>query len=206
VGQKVHPLGFRIGSFRGWSARWFAKKGYGEQFLQDLEIRKYLNKRLGNAEVADIVIEKTTESIRVEIHTGRPGQIIGKKGQEIEALRNELTKKFGKQVDVSVQEIKAVDLDAKLVAKSITAQIERRVSYKRLMKKAGFSAMKAGARGIKICISGRLGGAEIARAEWLRLGSVPLHTLRSDIDYSLAEAQTTYGIIGVKVWICRGEF
>lgn len=206
MGQKVHPLGFRIGSFRGWSAKWFAKKSYGQNFLEDFAIRSYLEKRLSRAEVSDIVIEKAGESVRVEIHSSRPGQVIGKKGQEIDALRAELSHKFKKNVDVSVQEVKNLELSAKLVAKSIAEQIERRVSYKRLMKKAGHATMKSGAKGIKICCAGRLGGAEIARAEWLRLGSVPLHTMRSDIDYALVEALTTYGIIGVRVWICRGEY
>lgn len=206
MGQKVHPLGFRIGVFRDWNSQWFAKKSYSEYLKEDFAIRKYLEKRLARADVARIVIQKGVDNARIELHSSRPGALIGKKGQEIDALRAELSKKFNKAVDVSVQEIKQVELDAHLVAKGIASQIERRISYKRLMKRAGYAAMKAGAKGIKICCAGRLGGAEIARPEWLRLGSVPLHTLRSDIDYALVEALTTYGIIGVKVWICRGEY
>lgn len=205
MGQKVHPIGFRLGIFRGWSASWFGKNDYKTNLIEDFKMREYLEKRLDRAEVADIVIQRAGESVRVEIHTARPGQVIGKRGQEIDSLRSELTKKFGKPVDVSVQEIKTPDHSAQLVAKNIAGQIERRVGYKRLMKKAGHAVMKSGAKGIKICCAGRLAGAEIARVEWLRLGSVPLHTLRSDVDYALVEAQTTYGIIGVKVWICRGE-
>jgi len=206
VGQKVHPLGFRIGIFRDWSAHWYAKQSYKDHLLEDFKIREYLKKRLDRAEIADIVIEKAGENMRVILHSSRPGMIIGKKGQEIDALRFELTKKFGKSVDVSVQEVKSFELSAVLIAKSVAEQIERRVGYKRLMKKVGYAAMKSGAKGIKICCAGRLAGSEIARSEWLRLGSVPLHTLRSDVDYALVEAKTTYGIIGVKVWICRGEY
>lgn len=205
MGQKVHPIGFRTGVFLDWKANWFSKN-YAANLKEDFEIRKYLKKRLERAEIAKVVVQKAGENIRIELHSGRRGHVIGRKGQEIEALRLELSKKFGKPVDVSVQEIKQVETDATLVAQSIADQIERRVGYKRLMKRAGQTAMKSGAKGIKICISGRLGGSEIARSEWLRLGSVPLHTLRSDVDYALVEAQTTYGIIGVKVWICRGEY
>lgn len=206
MGQKVHPIGFRLGSYIRWGSRWFSKKNYGDNFLEDHEIRNYLRKRLQKAEIANIVIEKAGDSIRVEIHSARPGIVIGKKGQEIEVLRNEISAKFKKNIEVSVQEVKNYELNATLVAQAIADQIERRISYKRLMKKAGVAAMKAGAKGIKICCSGRLAGSEIARSEWLRLGSVPLHTLRSDVDYALVEAHTTYGVIGVKVWICRGEF
>jgi small subunit ribosomal protein S3 len=205
VGQKVHPFGFRLGIFEDWHAHWFAKKQYGKELLEDIQIREYLKKRLNNVEVSKIVIEKTGESARVVIWTSSPGMVIGKKGQSIEALRVELSAKFGKNVDISVQEIKNQDLDAQIVARSIAEQIEKRVSYKKLMKKAGFAALKSGAKGIKICISGRLAGSEIARSEWLRLGSIPLHTLRANVDYALAEAKTTYGMIGVKVWICKGE-
>lgn len=205
MGQKVHPLGFRLGVFRDWSAHWFAKQDYKKNLLEDFEIRKYLEKRLERAEVADLVIQRAGESVRVEIHTSRPGVVIGKRGAEIDQLRTDLTKKLGRPVDVSVQEVKVVEHNARLVGKSIADQLERRMGFKRVMKKAGHAVMKSGAKGIKICCAGRLGGAEIARSEWLRLGSVPLHTLRSDIDYALVEAKTTYGIIGIKVWICRGE-
>jgi small subunit ribosomal protein S3 len=206
VGQKVHPLGFRLGVFRTWNARWFAKHDYKTFLQEDFRIREYLAKRLDKAEVASVTIERAGDSIRVEIHSARLGLIIGKRGQEIESLRTGLAKEFGKAVDISIQEVKVVEHCAQLVAKGIAEQIERRVGYKRLMKKAGAAVMKSGARGIKIRCSGRLAGSEIARAEWLRLGSVPLHTLRSDIDHALVEAKTTYGIIGVQVWICRGEF
>ncbi|MGD1997414.1 MAG: 30S ribosomal protein S3 [Candidatus Dependentiae bacterium] len=206
MGQKVHPIGFRVGVYRDWTARWFAKSSYAENLLEDFKIRKYLKKRLERAEIADVIIEKAGESIRVELHSARPGLVIGRKGQEIDALRAELSQEFGKPVDVSVQEVKQVELNAELVAQSIASQIERRAGYKRLMKRAGQAAMKAGAKGIKICCSGRLAGSEIARSEWLRLGSVPLHTLRADVDHAKVEAMTTYGIIGVSVWICRGEY
>jgi len=207
VGQKVHPIGFRLGVYRGWLARWFARKSYGDLLMEDLKIRTYLAKRLKNAEISSIEIEKAGDSIRVVIHSGRPGVVIGKKGQEIENLRGELSKLLGKtSVEVSVQEVKNPELDAMLVAQNIADQLERRISYKKAMRRATATAMRAGAKGIKICCSGRLHGAEIARSEWARVGSIPLHTLRSDVDYGLAEAKTTYGIIGVKVWICRGDY
>ncbi len=206
MGQKVHPIGFRLGVFRTWNARWFAKSDYKKYLQEDFRIREFLGKRLEKAEIASMNIERAGEDIRVEVHSARPGLIIGKRGQEIESIRTDLTKEFGKTIDLSIQEVKVVEHSAQLVAKSIAEQIERRVGYKRLMKKAGHSVMKSGARGIKIRCAGRLAGSEIARAEWLRLGCVPLHTLRSDIDHALVEAHTTYGIIGVQVWICRGEF
>lgn len=207
MGQKVHPLGFRLGIYRDWHARWFARESYGKMLLEDFTIRKCLNKALAHAEVARIEIEKAGNSVRVVVFSARPGLVIGKKGQEIESLRSYLSAQLGKKsVEISVQEIKNPELDATIVAKSIAEQLVRRGSFKKAMKRAAIDAMRAGAEGIKICCAGRLGGAEIARDEWLRLGSVPLHTLRSDIDYGLAEAKTTYGIIGVKVWICRGGF
>ena len=207
MGQKVHPIGFRLGVYRGWLSRWFARKSYGELIMEDLKIRRYLAKRLKNAEVSSVEIEKAGENIRVVIYSGRPGVVIGKKGQEIENLRSELAKVLGKSnIEVSVQEVKNPELDAVLVARNIADQLERRISYKKAMRRATTTAMRAGAKGIKICCSGRLHGAEIARSEWARVGSTPLHTLRSDIDYGLAEAKTTYGIIGVKVWICRGDY
>ncbi len=208
MGQKVHPLGFRLGIYRSWDARWFAQgTDYGKQLIEDLKIRSFLEKSLERAEVSRIEIEKAGDNIRIIIHSGRPGFIIGKKGQEIETLRNQLAKKLKKtNIEISVQEVKKTELDAMLIAKNIARQLERRVSYKRAMKRAAMSAMRAGAKGIKICCAGRLHGAEIARTEWTRVGSVPLHTLRSDIDYGFDEAKTTYGIIGVKVWVCRGEY
>ncbi|KKP22993.1 MAG: 30S ribosomal protein S3 [candidate division TM6 bacterium GW2011_GWF2_28_16] len=206
MGQKVHPVGFRIGVFEDWRARWFSKKSYGKELLEDLEIRRYLKYSLNFEDIDKIVIEKAGENIRVILHSSRPGFIIGKKGMGIEKLKSDFYAKFKKNVDISVQEVKNPDLSAAILAKSIADQLIKRVSFKRAMKRAGFAAMKSGAKGIKVCCSGRLDGAEIARTEWLRLGSVPLHTLRSNIDYSLAEAKTTYGIIGVKVWICKGSY
>jgi len=207
VGQKVHPIGFRVGIYRDWDSRWFARKSYGDQILEDLAIRKILNDVLDSAEISRVQIEKAGENVRLIIHSARPGFVIGKKGQGIESLRNKIAKKIGKKaIEISVQEVKTAEIDATLVAKSIAAQLVKRISFKKAMKRAGAAAMRAGAKGIKICCAGRLNGAEIAREEWVRLGSVPLHTLRSNIDYGFAEAKTTYGIIGVKVWICKGEF
>lgn len=207
MGQKVHPIGFRLGVYRDWDARWFARKSYGEQLLEDLVIRKHLDSLLVNAEVARVEIEKAGDSIRIIIHSARPGVVIGRKGQEIDTLKLQLAQKLKKSnVEVSVQEVKSPDLNAKLIAQSIADQLVKRVSFKKAMKRAATIVMKAGAKGVKISCSGRLGGAEIARQEWTRVGSVPLHTLRSDIDYGLAEALTTFGLIGVRVWICRGEF
>jgi len=208
VGQKVHPIGFRLGIYRDWDARWFAKRGrYGASLLEDLEIRKFLEKELEAAEIAKIEIEKESDVVRVIIHSARPGVVIGRKGQGIDDLRKRLAKVLNKsKVEISVQEVAKPELDAVVVAKNIAAQIVKRVSYKRAMKRASASALRSGAKGVKICCAGRLQGAEIARTEWLRDKSVPLHTLRSDIDYGFAEAKTTYGIIGVKVWIYKGEF
>ncbi len=208
MGQKVHPIGFRVGIYRDWDARWFApSKTYGKQLLEDLEIRKFLAKNLESAEIAQVEIEKAGDNLRIIIHSGRPGQLIGKKGQKIEQLRNQLASMLKKvSVEISVQEVKKPEVNATLIAQGIAGQLVRRVSYKRAMKRAALAAIRGGAKGIKICCAGRLGGAEIARTEWTRLGSVPLHTLRSDIDYGFAEAKTTYGIIGVKVWIYKGEY
>jgi small subunit ribosomal protein S3 len=199
VGQKVNPIGFRVGVYRDWDAKWFPRDGrkgsYAKELLEDLKIRKYLDKTLETAEVSRVEIEKTGNAVRIIIHTSRPGLVIGKKGQEIDNLRKDLSKMLKvASVDISVEEIKNPEVDAVLA------------SFKKVMKKAGTSAMKSSAKGIKICCKGRLNGAEIARAEWVRMGSVPLHTLRSNIDYGYARALTTYGIIGVKVWICKGDF
>ena len=207
MGQKVNPKGFRVGVYRDWDAKWFARHNYGAQLLEDLKIRKFIDKHLKRAEVARVEIEKAGENIKIIIHSGRPGIVIGRKGQEIDLLRKEISKITGKNaIEVSVQEVKNTDLDAVLVAKNVAEQLERRISFKKAMKRASANSMRAGATGIKICCSGRLNGAEIARREWVRTGSVPLHTLRADIDYGLSEAHTTYGIIGVKVWIGRGEY
>lgn len=208
MGQKVNPKGFRLGIYRDWEARWFAKGAtYGDNLLEDLKVRDFLRKRLDKADIGRIEIEKAGDNVRVILHSGSPGKVIGKKGEEIDKLRKMLAKLLKKNnIEISVQEVKKPELDASLVAQNIAKQLERRVSYKRAMRRAEMSTMKNGAKGIKIRVKGRLNGAEIAREEWARKGEVPLHTLRSDIDYGFAEAHTTYGIIGVTVWICRGEY
>lgn len=209
MGQKVHPIGFRLGVYRGWDARWYARpNAYGKLLIEDLAIRRFLEEYLKNAELAKVEIEKAGNNIRIVLHSGRPGGIIGKRGQGIDVLRDALaaTLPKGKNIDVSVQEIKKPELDAQLIAKNIASQLVSRASYKRAMKNAALAAMRAGAKGIKIRCAGRLNGAEIARDEWTRVGSIPLHTLRSDIDYGFWEAKTTYGLIGIKVWICKGDY
>ena len=206
MGQKVHPLGFRLGIYEDWRARWFAKKSYGQSLLEDFKIRDYLAAKLNRVYISKIIIEKAGENMRIVIYSSRPGVVIGKKGQGIDELKRDLYEMFKTNVEMSVQEVKMAEVDAELVAKSIAEQLERRANFKRVMKKVGYLALKSGAKGIKICCAGRLAGAEIARSEWLRLGSVPLHTLRSNVEYALAEAKTTYGMIGVKVWICKGEY
>ncbi len=208
MGQKVNPVGFRTGIYRDWSARWFASGStYGKKLLEDLLIRRLVEEKLGHAEIAQVEIEKAGDSVRIILHSGRPGVVIGKGGKEIDDLRQLFAKTLGKAtVEISVQEVKVPELNATLVAKSIAEQLERRVSYKRAMKRSIASAMRMGAKGIKVSVSGRLNGAEIARTEWDRLGSISLHTLRSDIDYGEAVAHTTYGCIGVKVWISRGDY
>jgi small subunit ribosomal protein S3 len=206
VGQKVHPVGFRLGIFEDWQSHWFAKGNYGKEVMEDFHIRNFLKSRLNKSEISRVVIDKAVDSVRITIHALKPGMVIGKQGKGIEQIKYELSKDLKKNIEISVQEVKSPEINARLVAESIADQLEKRVSFKRLMKKAGHAAMKSGAKGIKICVAGRVGGAEIARTEWLRLGSVPLHTLRANIDYALAEALTTYGLIGVKVWICKGEY
>jgi small subunit ribosomal protein S3 len=210
VGQKVNPLGFRLGIYRPWDARWFVRPNkYGASLIEDIKIRQFIENQSKSVDVGRIEIEKAGNSIRVILYSGRPGSIIEKGGQGIERLKRDITALLNdpaKSVDVSVQEIKKPELDALLVAKGIAAQLAARGSYKRSMKNAAITSMRASAKGIKIRCSGRLNGAEIARSEWMRVGSVPLHTLRSDIDYALWEAHTTHGRIGVKVWICRGEY
>lgn len=207
MGQKVNPIGFRLGVYKGWDSRWFARGVYGELLLQDLQARAFLEESLDRAEISQVEVERAGDAVRVVIHSARPGAVIGKRGQDIGELKKGLAKIFAvANVDVSVQEVRRPELDAMLVAKNIAAQLERRASYKRAMKRAGLATMKSGAKGIKICCGGRLAGAEIARQEWLRLGSIPLHTLRADVDYGFAQAFTTFGTIGVKVWICRGDY
>lgn len=208
MGQKVNPVGFRIGVFRDWFSRWFARGSYAGALRIDRKIREHIAQRFKHAEISHVEVEMAGQHIRVVLHSGRVGVVIGKKGQEIEALRSYLTQKVvpGYTVDVSVQEVKKPEISAAIVAQSIADQLEQRVSYKKAMKKAVTSAVRAGAKGVKVRIAGRIGGAEIARDEIVRVGSIPLHTLRANVDYALAEAQTTYGIIGVKVWIYLGEF
>ena len=205
MGQKVHPIGFRLGVIKQHTSNWYAEKSeYTKNLLKDIEVRQHLSKQLAHASVSRIEIERTADNARVLIHTARPGVVIGKKGEDIDRMREEVTKKMGIPVTLSIQEIRKPDLDAKLLAESVAQQLERRVMFRRAIKRAVQNAMRQGAEGVKIRVAG-LGGAEIARAEWHKEGRVPLHTLRADIDYGLAEAKTTYGIIGVKVWIFKGE-
>lgn len=205
MGQKTHPIGIRLGIVKSWSSKWFMKQGYAETLHEDLNIRKYIKNRLFHAGIANIEIERTGDKIRIFIHTARPGIIIGKKGVEVEKLKKDIEFLTGKQVQIDIKEIRKPELDAQLVAENIALQLEKRVAFRRSMKKAVSSSMRFGALGVKIACAGRLAGAEIARSEWYREGRVPLHTLRADIDYGVAEAKTTYGIIGIKVWIYRGD-
>jgi small subunit ribosomal protein S3 len=204
MGQKVNPNGFRLGVNRTWSSRWFSKSNYAKFLHQDLEIKSYVQKKLKNASIAKINIERAAKKIRISIYSSRPGIIIGKKGADIEDLKNKLTKLSNLEVFLDIKEIRKPEVEAKLVAENIATQLEKRVSFRRAMKKSVQSSMRLGAKGVKVLCSGRLGGAEIARNEKYNEGSVPLHTLRSDIDYATAEAETTYGIVGIKVWINKG--
>ena len=209
MGQKVSPTGIRLGIASDWTSKWYASSRNFPGLLEtDLRVRQYLKKKLANASVSRIQIERPARLARVTIHTARPGVVIGKKGEDIEALRREVARMMGldiKDLQVNIEEIRKPELDAQLVAESVAQQLERRIMFRRAMKRAVTNAMRLGALGIKIQISGRLNGAEIARSEWTREGRVPLHTLRANIDFGLAEAHTTYGVIGIKVWICRGE-
>jgi len=205
LGQKVHPYGFRLGIIKDWRSRWYAEKEYGANLQEDLRIRSFVKKRLTHAGVSVVEIERKSNRVHVIIHTARPGIVIGKKGAEIETLKKDLQKFAKKEVSITIQEIRRPETDAQLTAENVAMQLERRVAFRRAMKKTVLSSMKLGAKGIKINVAGRLGGAEMARSEWYREGRVPLHTLRADIDYGFAEARTTYGKIGVKVWIYKGE-
>jgi small subunit ribosomal protein S3 len=205
LGQKVNPIGFRLGINKTWSSKWFARRNYGDFVLEDFEIRKFLKKRLTQAGVAKIDIERAASKVRVKIHTARPGLVIGKKGAEIENVKRALENKIKREVIIDIQEVRKPEVDAQLIAENVAMQLVRRVSFRRAMKKAVSSSLRFGALGIKIACSGRLGGAEMARREWYRKGRVPLHTIRADIDYGFAEAFTTYGVIGVKVSIFKGE-
>lgn len=205
MGQKTNPIGNRLGIIRTWESRWFAKKGYADQLIEDLKLRKMLKEKLYHAGISRIEIERVGEKIKILIFAARPGIIIGKKGSEVEKLKKEVEEKTGKQATIDIKEVRRPELDAQLVAENVALQIEKRVAYRRAMKRAVASSMRFGAKGIKISCAGRLAGAEIARTEWYREGRVPLSTFRADIDYGFAEAKTTYGVIGVKVWIFKGE-
>ncbi len=206
MGQKVHPTGIRLGIVKDWSSKWYVdSKKYADYLNMDLAVREFLRKKLRQASVSRIQIERPANNARIIIHTARPGIVIGKKGEDIESLRKQVSRLMGVPVQISVEEIRKPELDAYLVAESVAGQLERRIMFRRAMKRAVTNAMRLGAQGIKVHVAGRLNGAEIARSEWYREGRVPLHTLRADIDYGLAEAKTTYGVIGVKVWIFKGE-
>ncbi len=205
MGQKVHPIGFRLGISKEWDSRWYADKEYAENVHKDLAIRKFIKKRLERAGVSKIEIERASDNLKVDIYSARPGIVIGRKGQEVDKLKNDLKRLTGKIVTVNIHEIKKAEIDAQLVAENIAMQILRRVSYRRAMKRSITNALRYGAQGIKICCAGRLGGTEIARTEWFREGRVPLHTLKADIDYGFEEAKASYGIIGIKVWIYKGD-
>jgi small subunit ribosomal protein S3 len=205
MGQKVNPYGIRLGINKTWSSRWFSKNEYTKLLHQDLKIKNYVEKKLKNASISKINIERAAKKLRLSIYSSRPGIIIGKKGADIETLKNDLSKMSNLEVFLDIKEVRKPEVEAKLVAENIASQLEKRISFRRAMKKAVQSAMRLGAKGVKVVCSGRLGGAEIARTEKYHEGSVPLHTLRGDIDYSTAEAETTYGICGIKVWINKGE-
>jgi small subunit ribosomal protein S3 len=205
MGQKVHPKGFRVGVLEGWESRWFAEREYATLLHDDIRIREFIKKRLYHAGIAKIEVERAANKAKINIYTARPGIVIGKKGVEIEKLKTDLAQQTDREVYLNIHEVRRPDLDAQLVSENVALQLERRVAFRRAMKESVTRAIRMGAQGVKVRCSGRLGGAEIARTEWYREGRVPLHTLRADISYGVAEARTTYGVIGVKVWIFRGE-
>jgi len=205
LGQKVNPIGFRLGIIKTWDSRWYAGKKYASYILEDFNIRKFIKKKLYHAGISKIEIERSAKRVRLRIFTARPGIVIGKKGSEIELLKKDLEKLVTQEVLIDIQEVRKPEIDAQLVAENVALQIERRVAFRRAMKRGVSSAMRFGAQGVKIICAGRLGGAEMARTEWYREGRVPLHTLRADIDYGVTEANTTYGIIGIKVFVFNGE-
>ena len=205
MGQKVHPTGFRVGVLEGWQSRWFAEKEYAALLHDDIRIREFIKKRLYHAGISKIEVERAANKAKINIYTARPGIVIGKKGVEIEKLKAELAQQTDREVYLNIHEVRRPDLDAQLVSENVALQLERRIAFRRAMKESVARAVRMGAQGVKVRCSGRLGGAEIARTEWYREGRVPLHTLRADISYGVAEARTTYGIIGVKAWIFRGE-
>lgn len=205
MGQKVNPIGLRLGIIKTWESRWYSDKKYAEYIREDFNLRRFLKQKLMHAGISRIEIERSAKRIRLRIYTARPGIVIGKKGSEIERLKQEIEKKVSQEVLIDIQEVRKPEIDAQLVAENVAMQIERRVAFRRAMKRGVTSAIRFGAQGIKIICSGRLGGAEMARTEWYREGRVPLHTLRADIDYGITEARTTYGVVGVKVYIFKGE-
>ncbi len=205
MGQKVNPIGLRVGINRTWDSRWYAGKDYAKRLVEDLKLREYVTERLKAAGISKVIIERAAKNTRVTVHTARPGVIIGKKGADIDKLRSDLSKRAGGDVSLNIVEVRKPEVDAQLAAEAVCQQLEKRVSFRRAMKRAVQNAQRFGAQGIRINVSGRLGGADIARTEWYREGRVPLHTLRADVDYGFAEALTTYGIIGVKVWIYKGD-
>ena len=206
MGQKINPIGFRLAVNRNWSSRWYANnRNFGPMLAEDIKVRDFLKKKLAHAAVSRVVIERPAKNARITIHSARPGVVIGKKGEDIESLRGQLQRLMGVPVHVNIEEVRKPELDAQLIADNIAAQLEKRIMFRRAMKRAMTNAMRLGAQGIKIMSAGRLNGIEIARTEWYREGRVPLHTLRAEIDYGFAEAKTTYGVIGIKVWVFKGE-
>ena len=205
MGQKVHPIGFRLGVIRSWDSRWFREKGYAEWLLEDLKLRTFIHSKLKSAGISRVDIERAANKCKINVHTARPGIVIGKKGAGIEQLKKDLQKLSGSEIFLNIHEVRKAETDAQLVAESVAQQLERRVAFRRAMKKSMQTAMKFGAKGVRIACAGRLGGSEMGRKEWYRDGRVPLHTLRADIEYGFAEAKTTYGIIGCKCWIFKGE-
>lgn len=206
MGQKIHPTGFRLAVTRNWTSKWFANgKTFAPTLKEDIKVREYLKKKLGHASVGKITIERPAKNARITIHSARPGVVIGKKGEDIETLRSDLRRMMGGEVGLNIEEIRKPEIDAQLISDSIAQQLEKRIMFRRAMKRAMQNAMRLGAQGIKIMCAGRLNGIEIARTEWYREGRVPLHTLRADIDYGFSEARTTYGVIGIKVWVFKGE-
>ncbi|GHD80727.1 30S ribosomal protein S3 [Vogesella fluminis] len=206
MGQKIHPTGFRLAVTKNWSSKWFANShDFAGQLKQDIEVREFLKKRLAHASVGRVVIERPAKSARITIHSARPGVVIGKKGEDIEVLKKELQRRLGVPVHVNIEEVRKPEIDAQIIADGIASQLEKRVMFRRAMKRSMQNAMRMGAQGIKIMSSGRLNGIDIARSEWYREGRVPLHTLRADVDYATSEAHTTYGVIGIKVWVYKGD-
>ncbi|HON39753.1 MAG: 30S ribosomal protein S3 [Desulfomonilia bacterium] len=205
MGQKIHPYGFRLGVTKDWKAKWYAEKDFGKLFVEDRKIRDFITKNLSHAGISNIIIERAANKVKLVIFTGRPGLVIGRKGQGAEQLKKDLSKFVDKEVMLEIKEVRRPETDAQIIADGIASQLERRVAYRRAMKRAVTQALRMGAQGIKVACSGRLAGAEIARQEWYREGRVPLHTLRSDVDYGFSQAYTIYGVIGVKVWVFHGE-